>query len=223
MATSDCHFDRLKPGETLGFFVWGAAALGGGLLAVQGQNWGWLLTLQLQENNRVPFFAAWAAFVATLWAAKIGVQNMVRQHTVNTLLQSRLSEVFMLHGEAMNVGNRAYSAAPHPKNRRDRYIATDSLVYMLNFYEYVAAGIKHGDLSEEVMADMLRSVVVGLCERYKIFIEEAQGEQETAFQNLVELAGKWRRDMAAEKWAAGTDKRRSLSQGLPAHEAYRRH
>lgn len=174
----------------------------------------WKDKFQIDPSNRVAFFAAWVAFIATLLAAKVGVQNVVRQHTVNTLLQARLSEVFMKHGERMNKGVERYLAAPHPKNRKDRYVFEDDFIYMLNFYEYVAAAIKHGDMSEPVMRDTVRGIVIGLAEDYKWFIKDVQVEHPFAFENLVALAERWEKQRDSQK----IKKKKNMNGGLPPHE-----
>lgn len=200
MDTSDPFEDApfLKPGMMLGLVVFVAFAFGVFIWFAQDAGWA-SDALKIEANNRVTFFAGWAAFVATLWAAQAAVRNMVRQHTVNTLLQSRLSDVFMERGESLNRDMAEYHklekstrSAPH------KHVDIDALRYMLNYYEYVAIGIKHGDLDKHVMDDMMRGTIIKICETFEEHIIEVRMRDPRIYRNLVALAIEWKKSSNSE-------------------------
>ncbi|WP_039051103.1 DUF4760 domain-containing protein [Comamonas thiooxydans] len=194
MDISDPQIDApfLKPGRMLGLVVFAAIFAGFMLWMAQDSTWA-SEALQVKPENRVTFFAGWTAFVATLWAAHVGVRNMVRQHTVNTLLQSRLSDVFMERGESLNAAMERYvKLDPQTRGAPHLHVDIAALRYMLNYYEYVAIGIKHGDLDKSVMDDMMRGTIIRMCDTFEEHILEARARNPRIYRNLVALAIEWK-------------------------------
>lgn len=220
MAYSDCLGINLKkPGQVLGFVLYASVALGGAWLLIHfmSDNHEWVKVAKIEKDGRVAFAVGYLAYLAALWSARTAVINMVRQHTVNTLLQSRLSDVFIARGEAVAKGLDAHAAAGSSEPPHVFHVAIDDLKYLLNFYEYVAVGIRYGDLDEEVMYNTLRSVVMNMCQHFEVYIDEEQAKNPRYFCNLIDLRNKWALQKANEETLAA----RSLRSGLPAHEANR--
>lgn len=229
MTSSDWSSTRLKkPGQVLGFVLYGSMILGCAWLLVHfvPSNYEWAAAVQIHQTGRVGFAVGYLAYLAALWSARTAVVNMVRQHTVNTLLQSRLSDVFIERGEAVSAGIALHAKHKSSEAPHVRYVPIASLRYILNFYEYVAVGIKYGDLDEDVMYDTLRSAVMSLCTYFSAYIESEQRTNSRYFCNLIDLRNRWALRKENEEVAAArsacADAARAACTDPPVHEVMRR-
>ncbi|MEJ8296586.1 DUF4760 domain-containing protein [Delftia tsuruhatensis] len=191
---------KFKPGQALGFVLSAAIVLGFFIVAAQllPDEWDWLYLLRPDPTNRVTFFVGYGAFVAALWGARIAVINVIRQHTINTLLQSRLSEIFIEKGARVNSSLEEYKKDCSTRGAqyvtKSDYFKNDDLKYILNFYEYIAVGLKNGDLDEDLLYDALRSVVLNLCENFRDYINTRQSHNPRLYCNLTNLEERWRNE-----------------------------
>lgn len=101
-------------------------------------------------------------------------------------------ELARMHRESMASGEPADPA------RLDQAEAIQALKYVLNYFEFMAVGIKAGDLDEDLLYDTISSTVVRLYDRAKPLIDwtnqAAPGGagQPLAFIDLADLVAKWR-------------------------------
>ncbi len=75
--------------------------------------------------------------------------------------------------------------------------AVDALQYTLNYYEFMAAGIRFGDLDERLFYQTISPAVIALCERAEPYLKwvnsPAEGQQQLAFEYLKPLVKKWKK------------------------------
>lgn len=117
----------------------------------------------------IPLFAP-TIFAATGWVAYAGasftllgwltreffaLRAMRKQHTVTVLLQSRMSTAFNDRYKTML---KVYPVTPAITEVRDgdwndqsKVEAIEALKYFLNYYEFIAIGVRTGDLDEEYL------------------------------------------------------------------------
>lgn len=143
----------------------------------------------------------------------ITIRNLVKQHTITTLLQTRLSSTYMETARHLNVLIRAgapQTTAGNPPSVP--YSATNPMPlavvhdpknsphvdYILNFCEFIAVGIKHGDLHEGVLRDALRGIIVNVTKILALHIDELREMRpDGSFQapramiNLLWLKDRW--------------------------------
>lgn len=139
---------------------------------------------------------AFTAMVGWMVSAIVTVRNSVKQHTINTLLQSRLSQAYV---ERLRIINDAYS----PIGQGIRVIKdTDfddlkqadqlnAMRYFLNYYEFIALAIRYGDLDEALMKASMRGIV---CTQFKvgeILINKAVVTNTANFEHLRWLVKRW--------------------------------
>lgn len=92
----------------------------------------------------------------------------------------------------------AINARPKVADHVEKAEAIYALKYILNFYEFMAVGIKKGDLDEELVYDTNCVQVVNLFSRSKAFVDyivadaPAGGGQPLAFSELRILVGRWK-------------------------------
>lgn len=111
----------------------------------------------------------------------VTIRNSIKQHTINTLLQTRLSATYM--EEARHVNDKFFSKGKpiaqvvehlqgsSDDSKRDYRAVT----YFLNYFEFVAVGIRHGDLDEKVLRGTLRGIVLNMREICGPYIRYARG------------------------------------------------
>jgi hypothetical protein len=87
--------------------------------------------------------------------------------------------------------------------------AIDALKYLLNYYEFVAAGIRAGDLDEVMCLESFGGTVTGLCKRANLYIQYIQAEKPTgageplAYEALLAMCPKWERRLDEMKLEIG--------------------
>lgn len=124
----------------------------------------------------------------------VTIRNSVKQHTINTLLQSRLSKTYMDEGDAARAALQPYvpkklkAPADFILNHKDR----NSIDYVLNYIEFIAVGIMHGDLHEGVMKDSMRGIVTGFTGVTILYINELRKTRPRTFQHLMWLRKRWK-------------------------------
>ncbi|WP_235579407.1 DUF4760 domain-containing protein [Pseudorhodoferax sp. Leaf274] len=160
----------------------------------------------LDKQQIVVLLAAWLAVIGWITTAWTSIRNSVKQHTVNTLLQSRLSATYMERADRVNKFFGAYEAH-HPLRTRDpdadptQGIAGDdeeALRYILNYFEYIAIGVRHGDLHEAMLRASLRSILTKTTFYSRDWIERRVGggpslsPNPLLYRNLRWLYLRWR-------------------------------
>lgn len=162
----------------------------------------------LEKQQIVVLLAAWLAVIGWITTAWTSIRNSVKQHTVNTLLQSRLSATYMERADRVNKFFGAYEVR-HPLKTRDpdadptQGIGGDdeeALRYILNYFEYIAIGVRHGDLHEAMLRASLRSILTKTTFYSRDWIERRVGGGPTLapnpllYRNLRWLYLRWRDD-----------------------------
>lgn len=127
----------------------------------------------------------------------VTIKNSVKQHTINTLLQSRLSATYMGYADDVNLHFQTFCNAhgrdPSGWKGEDpvKGIKIPSLRYVMNYFEFIAIGIRHGDLQEGMLRSSLGSILKNTVVFASSYITESQKGQPLAFCNLIWLNKRW--------------------------------
>lgn len=164
----------IKPGLWLGFFFWLTMVVG---VAVIIAEYPWIVKeesidnrfFRLDGSKWLAFLGGWGAILGALTTARITLKNAIKQHTMTTLLQMRMSETYMQR--ARKVSERYLSSNgeiyildtenirnPKPED------CIPELLYVLNYLEFISSAIRYGDLDENLMNESLRGM---LCNNYE--------------------------------------------------------
>lgn len=96
---------------------------------------------------------ALAGWMVQSWTS---TRNSRKQHTINVLFQTRLSSEFTKHVD--NIQARFPDVTPI-KYSEVKYLADksvwESVRFILNYYEFIAVGVRHGDLDEKLLRDCI--------------------------------------------------------------------
>src|SRR5690625_469057 len=99
----------IKPGRWLGFFFW--SILIAGLLVIAAE----LVDAKpvderpfgFDSTKWLTFLAGWGTILGAFTTARVMLNNAIKQHTISTLLEMRMSEAYM--SRSKKVGDRYYS------------------------------------------------------------------------------------------------------------------
>jgi hypothetical protein len=102
--------------------------------------------LDFVKSNWLIFFGAASALLGWIIAAIVSMRNITRQHTITTLLQSRLSEFYVTQGRKFGThfpkGTKLTEQDINgPFTDAVKGEAVNALKYLLNHYEFIAIAI----------------------------------------------------------------------------------
>lgn len=76
--------------------------------------------------------------------------------------------------------------------REDDRKAAASVGYLLNYYEFIASGVLHGDLHSEIVRDNIRGVICFFYDRCEQHIQDLNKTNPRTFQNLIKIRTHYR-------------------------------
>lgn len=152
-------------------------------------------------------FAAFTAMAGWITNAIVTVRNSVKQHTINILLQSRLSQAYMERVQKVNAAfftakGKVTKLRPDQMEENGPEAPLPELRYLLNYFEFVAVGIRHGDLDEALMKSSLRGILCGMVDVAEELIKargfDKDGTPTRTFEHLRWLHSRWSATPASE-------------------------
>lgn len=162
--------------------------------------WQWKYVPPEAKHNLGPqqwvvAFAAITAMSGWIVASVITVRNTVKQHTISTLLQSRLSATYMTYADKVSGHYIAYDlerkACPSLAKAPTDGIDEAALRYILNYFEFIAIGIRKGDLDEAMMKDSLRSILMKNVAMSRQWIDDCRSKSPRLYRHLAWLHSRW--------------------------------
>lgn len=140
-------------------------------------------------------FAAMTATTGWIIAAIVTIRNTVKQHTITALLQSRLSSVYMDNAKIVGRHYTAYAQElknnPEYKVKPTDGIDTAALQYILNYFEFIAIGVRSGDLHEGMLQESLLTILKQNVAMSREWINECRDHSPRLYSNLAWLHTKW--------------------------------
>lgn len=140
-----------------------------------------------------------------------------RTHTLNIIMSSRTSTEYQTQSRNMSKVFRAsavpselaeWRVDPHKDEFRDAEVpqdikeALDGSVYILNYYEFLAQGIKFRDLDDCLLRECFSNILAGLERRNFHLIVEAQKSDQKAYEGVTRLTKEWCGESVVEKYRA---------------------
>jgi len=150
--------------------------------------------LEFDRANWLFLLAGFSALIGWLTTALVALRNSTKQHTINVLLQSRLSTAFNQRVDAFNKVfpyGTDITAADLAKTDDDTKAALEGVKYLLNYHEFVATGIRHKDLDHDMLKDSIQGIVVGLARKAKPYIVEKRAANSETLQHFMWLVDLW--------------------------------
>ncbi|WP_435927548.1 DUF4760 domain-containing protein [Dryocola sp. BD613] len=144
--------------------------------------------------------------------------NTRRSHTLNMIINTRTSPEYQkqlrsstriyrgmryvpqeLSEWRCNPDKEEYKNMRVPEEYKD---AINGLLYILNYFEFLAQGIKFKDLDDELLKECFSSFLKGIERRGFHMILESQKQDPAAFEGITYLSKKWNGSSFVEKHRA---------------------
>lgn len=135
--------------------------------------------------------AAILATVGWIYTARKSRMLMRRQHTFNALLQASFDERFQTSLD--NIRDHIRAGCFPDLNLADNETLKRDVVFLLNHYEFLAAGIRLGDISEKLLKDSERGTIISLFKTSEPFILAVKDNRKrmTTFEHIEWLYERW--------------------------------
>ncbi|QRK85091.1 DUF4760 domain-containing protein [Pseudomonas granadensis] len=146
--------------------------------------------------------------------------NTRRTHTLNIIMASRTSSEYQ---EQTRNSGKIYRASAvcaelaewrfSPNKDEFKYTevpdaidkAISGTIYVLNYFEFLAQGIKYRDLDDCLLRECFSAILAGIERRGFHLIIEAQKGSPTAFEGLIRLTKEWNGESCVEKYRSNPD------------------
>lgn len=206
MATHNSVRHQRRLSTTLGFFIVGLGIFFTLIVGAQ---------MFLPEESPLRFEEkAWLTFIATTvgvftWfgTSLVSIRNSIKQHTITTLLQMRLSSTYMEHANKVAAAlaicrkiARPPVRHPCPKEILNSFLLEDgrvdpkgelSLRYVLNYFEFLAIGIARGDFDERMLYDSLSSILENNIAMTRSWIELKRHADSDIYCHVAWMHERW--------------------------------
>jgi hypothetical protein len=162
-------------------------------------------TRQLLAAHWVLALGAFTAMIGWVTTTLVTIRNSVKQHTITTLLQSRLSVAYVERLKRVNetyspIGRDLVLVSAADYDNPDAKESLDALRYLLNYFEFTAIAIRHGDLDERLMHASLGGIVRSLYKVGGVLIERARSKDDRNFEHLTWLNDRWQKAGKGRDW-----------------------
>lgn len=150
------------------------------------------------------------AIFAFAYNASERLNQSRKQHTIKLLFDTRLSAEFRSHLEKRRdhfelfqdidpETYKSYLAARRStelseEDAESRRKSAEALRSLLNYYEFVAFGVRTNDLDEELLKGTIRGIMCNLVQDSRLVIADQQRSSATNYEHVAWLYDRWRED-----------------------------
>lgn len=146
--------------------------------------------------------------------------NARRTHTLNIIMASRTSSEYQ---EQIRASSKIYRASvvcselaewrfsPNKEEFKHTLVPDDidkaisGTVHVLNYFEFLAQGIKYRDLDDCLLRECFSGILAGIERRGFHIIIEAQKGEPRSFEGVIRLAKDWNKESCVEKYRSNPD------------------
>ena len=179
------------------------------------------LTAFVALITTVPTAASLIVAIYAIWhnATSSRIQSR-KQHTITILFQTRLSsEIQNIHEqrrklfpEFRDITYERWNAARRSPVQAERN-AADAVTRLLNYFEFIAVGIRENDLDHDMLKSTIRGQMCNLVDDARDVIAHLRDISPRTYQHLVELYDTWRIEGARD--INGNPNERSIAKIAP--------
>lgn len=194
-------FYALRPKRPFGYVIGMAALIIAGAIAFG--SYVWLTSQELKDAYSLlgTLFAVVVAAIGWSVAAWIAHRNMVRQNTTNILF-ARFSQAPF--GEAMHRFHKKFGFELQPRITKDdidglRATKQDdelktaaSVLYLLNYFEFISAGVLRGDLDPTIVRQSVRGFIEHYHDKCEPYIQQRQVGNPRVYEHLRKVRAHYR-------------------------------
>lgn len=139
-----------------------------------------------------------AAILGWLCSTRSQVLSHRRNHSMQLLIESRLSERYMCSVNSVSSVSTEFKRLNPAHNALAKeyfeYLSVQNkndIYYMLNYCEFIAVGIRFGDLDEHLMLNTFGSMLKTNYEFFEEMIKEKQKTKASHFEHMTALYQRW--------------------------------
>lgn len=128
-----------------------------------------------------------------LFTTKSQYINTRKNHSIQTLMSSRLSTCYVEKFDLLNTISLNQKNSPLTYEEYENLDLPKKLavMYALNYYEYVAVGIRFGDLDANLIKNTLRSNILSTYKFLENVIKEKSQNNPSCLEHLKALCLRW--------------------------------
>jgi len=132
------------------------------------------------------------ATIGWIYTARRARNLSRRQHTFNALLTVSCNLEYQQSSNRLRPLVRAKSIPDVPLEGESEL--RDDLTLLLNHFEFLAAGLRNGDISERLLRDSERGTIIGLVEASEAFIQKVRDtrHRQSIFEHVEWLHRRWK-------------------------------
>ena len=146
-----------------------------------------------QITNWGILVAALVAMIGWLVTSIITTSNSINQHTVTTLLPTRLSAEYMKHATIIN----KVLESDDSLNIDSEYLkhaepdVRSAVSYIFNYVEFLSAGLRTGDFDNLLLKMTMKGIFKNLYSRCKPLLDETRQKNTSSMEHFVAVCEYW--------------------------------
>lgn len=184
-----------KPIYLMGFVIFGVllTSFFFSLWVLKFEDWLFLWILPAPDiTNWGILVAALVAMIGWLVTSIITTRNSIKQHTVTTLLQTRLSAEYMKHAHVINeLLEQNSELLIDSQYLRDNLQVSAALSYVLNYVEFLSAGLRTGDFDNLLLKLTMKGIFKNLFSRCGPLLMEIRQKNPNGMEHFVAVCEFW--------------------------------
>ncbi|AQZ81200.1 DUF4760 domain-containing protein [Acinetobacter calcoaceticus] len=139
-----------------------------------------------------------AAILGWLFPARGQALTATRNHSIQTLMESRLSDAYTRQVELCTEvlvkfkkeKGESYNLTTDDFNTLDQKYK-NAIFYLLNYLEFVSVGVRFNDLDENLMRNMMKSIINANFTFFGEIIKDKQTKTPSIYEHLTALQKRW--------------------------------
>lgn len=143
------------------------------------------------------------ATIGWLFSSRVQIINATKTHAMQALMNSRNSTIYVEQVDIATKIRREVKAKEQECLLIEDYKELTSeqvsaIHYLLNFLEFIAAGVKHHNLDEDLIKSSLRGILAANYNLFEKVIEHLRADNKNTYIYLEELQRRWNPKEPAE-------------------------
>lgn len=131
---------------------------------------------KLEPSNWLFLIGGVFAIAGWVCSSLVTLRNSIKQHTFNIFIQSRLSSPYAEVIRRVNSKYFSLDSIDGPLNLAELLQPESSQLLhdigmVLNYFEFMAIGVRYGDLDEFILKQIMRSIVTGFVTKVNPYID----------------------------------------------------
>jgi len=157
---------------------------------------------KLEVRDWLFLIAVLSGIAGWVWSSYVTLRNSIKQHTVAIYVQSRLSSPYAeisrrVHLDHFSVGCGTAPIAKEFFANPENASAMHDINTILNYFEFIAVGIRHGDLDEAMLRNTMRGMITNMCAKAMIYIHFVRDKKNNlggnlTYEHLLWLNDRWK-------------------------------